>query len=576
MKRVHIEHAGIVVLGAAILACPNLASSSCLVPPLFGLTHAVQMAAVVFVLFLAQVLPPASSDERHVRYRWGFLLVLVAGLLGLEGFCAAQRSHDVWIRSYHGELSFLEQILLVIAMAAWALCARYYGGDDEGARDERSRGKTVPVMVSGFAFGFLLMICLKCASVFWSAAYDGTYLLAAFALAFSVESLLMSAVLMCGMRVLLASFCGRIVWLALLRVVPVGFGPSFAPPFVVACSVLAVGAIVGLYVNLARMAKRRDVQRPQPHDEQADSPYGAALERLEGYGKLSAREADAARMALEGLTQKQTAQILGISAPTAGTYRARAYRKLGVASKEALVELIGSFGNEDLHDGRQLEASNNDEELPAVLDINMRRTLLFALVSMLAYGVMIALSVSLPGETRVLIAQLAGSAGLLLALYLFVEACENPRWNRPCVSRAACMMLVSLALLSTPYLASPYVVFDINQAKAVGEATLVLGACTAGTLLLIDMRLIECSLRRDAGRYRIDEERAHHFLVSKGVEPFVAEILVGIAQGRSVRSLAKRYCLSPATIAMYRSCGYKALGVSGKEGLRTYLACAVE
>lgn len=576
MKRIHIEHVGIVVFGAAILACPNLASSSCLVPPLFGLTHVIQMAAVVFVAFLSRFLPPAFSDERHARYRWGFLSVLVVGLLVLEGFCAAQRSNDVWIRSYHGSLSFLEQTLLVVAMVAWVLCARYYGRAGEWERDERGRSKTVFLMASGLALGFLLMICLKCAPVFWSTTHDGAYLLIVFIIALGLESLLVSAVLMCGMWALLASFCGRIVWLALLRVVPSGLGASLAPSFVLACLALAVGAIVGLYINIVRLAKRQDVRLPQVHDEKAGSPYSAALERLEGYERLSAREIDAVRLALEGLTQKQTAQLLGISAPTAGTYRTRAYRKLGVSSKEALVDFIESSRNGEQHVEMQSEAASNDGVPQGVLDIDAKRAFVLAFALALAYGAAVALSILLPGAARVLIAQFAGSSGLLLALYVLTEACEYSMQSRLRVGRAACMMLVSLAWLSTPYCTSPHVVFDMNQAKVAGEVALALGTCTAGTLILIDMWLVEHSLRLDMGRYCIDEERAHHFLVSRGVEPFVAEVLIGIARGVSTRSLAKRYCMSPATIAMYRSHGYKVLGVSGKEGLRAYLACAVE
>ena len=219
----------------------------------------------------------------------------------------------------------------------------------------------------------------------------------------------------------------------------------------------------------------------------------------------------------------------------------------------------------------QPESVLDDGQSPESLDIDIKRALIPALASVSAYGAAVALSMLLPGESRVLIVQLAGSIGLLLALHYSAEDISDSSWSRPRARRAAIMLFISLALLSTPFLCSPYAVFDMNQLKAVIGATMALGACTAAALLLIDMRFVELSLQRNMNRYCVDESRAHHYLVSKGIEPFVADVLLGVARGKTTRSLAKLYCLSPSTIAAYRSHGYKVLGVSGREELRECL-----
>lgn len=571
VKRIHIEHAGIVVFGAAILACPNLASSSSFAPPHFGLTQTVQMAITVSAVFLLRVLPQEPSDERRARHLWGILLVFFGALLALEGFCATQRSNDAWIRSSHGDLPLCEQALLIVAMLAWMLCARRCIVAGEGAQGERDREQPSLVIASGFASGFLLMILFTCVPAYWNAAHDGMYLLIGFMLALGAESFLTVAVLMYDMRILLASFCGRMVWLALPRAIPSSLDISLAPSFVLGCAVLAAGAFVGLCLCLVRLARRRGAQQTKPRDEYPSNPYVASLEQLDGYGKLSAREAEAVRMALEGLTQKQTAHHLGISAPTAGTYRMRAYGKLGVASKGELIELVESSGSGGWHEGLLPESVLNGGQSPESLDIDIKRALIPVLASMSAYGAAVALSMLLPGESRVLIAQLAGSIGLLLALHYSAEDILDSSWNRTRTRRAAIMLFISLALLSTPFLCSPYAVFDMNQMKAALRATMALGVCATATLLLIDMRFVELSLRRNMSRYCVDESRAHHYLVSKGIEPFVADILLGVARGKTTRSLAKLYCLSPSTIAAYRSHGYKVLGVSGRKELRECL-----
>ena len=65
-----------------------------------------------------------------------------------------------------------------------------------------------------------------------------------------------------------------------------------------------------------------------------------SLVALDGIDALSSREREVLDLTLQGLTQKEIGAQLGVSVATAGTYRTRAYRKLGFTSKEELIALL--------------------------------------------------------------------------------------------------------------------------------------------------------------------------------------------------------------------------------------------
>lgn len=57
--------------------------------------------------------------------------------------------------------------------------------------------------------------------------------------------------------------------------------------------------------------------------------------------RLSDREADAVRTVVLGMTANETAPLIGVSASTVGSYRQRAYQKLGVTTKSEFLALPG-------------------------------------------------------------------------------------------------------------------------------------------------------------------------------------------------------------------------------------------
>ena len=63
------------------------------------------------------------------------------------------------------------------------------------------------------------------------------------------------------------------------------------------------------------------------------------FEELLGDAKLSELEADAVRTVVLGLTAAQAAPLIGVGASTVGSYRQRAYQKLGVSTKAEFLGL---------------------------------------------------------------------------------------------------------------------------------------------------------------------------------------------------------------------------------------------
>ena len=65
-----------------------------------------------------------------------------------------------------------------------------------------------------------------------------------------------------------------------------------------------------------------------------------AVERALDEKALTDREKDAARSLLQGMTAQSAAEAMGVSPSSVGSYRGRAYEKLGVASGRELIVLL--------------------------------------------------------------------------------------------------------------------------------------------------------------------------------------------------------------------------------------------
>ncbi|MDO4848375.1 MAG: sigma factor-like helix-turn-helix DNA-binding protein [Coriobacteriia bacterium] len=74
--------------------------------------------------------------------------------------------------------------------------------------------------------------------------------------------------------------------------------------------------------------------------EQGGIPRGPdAFEHLLVCAKLCEREAQAVRSVVLGMTAQEAAPLMGVSASTVGSYRQRAYAKLGLPCKADFLRL---------------------------------------------------------------------------------------------------------------------------------------------------------------------------------------------------------------------------------------------
>ena len=72
-----------------------------------------------------------------------------------------------------------------------------------------------------------------------------------------------------------------------------------------------------------------------------------SLAGISGVDRLTSREREVVEDTLDGLTLQQIAEKYDLSASTVGTYRHRAYRKLGISKKRELVELVAQVSRCD-------------------------------------------------------------------------------------------------------------------------------------------------------------------------------------------------------------------------------------
>lgn len=98
------------------------------------------------------------------------------------------------------------------------------------------------------------------------------------------------------------------------------------------------GTLLGENSGKASGPDLTDTSQSSSHAPQRFLPQLADL--LPGVETLSARELSVIEGTLSGESQTQMAQASGVSVSTIGSYRARAYRKLGVTTKQELIALV--------------------------------------------------------------------------------------------------------------------------------------------------------------------------------------------------------------------------------------------
>ena len=289
---------------------------------------------------------------------------------------------------------------------------------------------------------------------------------------------------------------------------------------------------------------------------------------LPGADNLSQREIDVTGHALAGQTQKQIAALLGIAPATVATYRSRAYRKLGVASKEELGARLQPYADQ----GHDLGADACAEvRHPSAIDIQRNCGRVFLLPPLLAY---LAAAMLLSAFHQPYRMTLVIGACLLFAVFALARASKATSSAAPDDSkrRTVCQLLAVAATLGwTGFLISSANPFDRNA----GEQITLIALCTLGALMLADrvltLRQLADSERRSGTSRERYSERMRHILAGKGFNTPSIDIVMESLKGAPVAAIAKRQHLSPSSVAALRSHVYSALGVSGITELNSYL-----
>lgn len=147
----------------------------------------------------------------------------------------------------------------------------------------------------------------------------------------------------CPLIVGLALLCGCLVWSIWDAVAwvwqPVSTGEASIRLMV--CSVLCAFVVVPLSTGRFGLRPAQLAANEGADDSSNESIYAShMLESLRGVETLSRRELYVVGGTLSGLSQSEMANAIGVGISTIASYRSRAYRKLGVASKDELLVLM--------------------------------------------------------------------------------------------------------------------------------------------------------------------------------------------------------------------------------------------
>lgn len=345
--------------GMLLLALPQFARASALAPAGFGLSGFPQLVMLLIVSLLVMMIEGLGE---HLRPLARAKVIAFACLLYLAlevGFLVV-RDTPAWVSSTHEGWFVLEQVLYMTLVMQWMLrmhadaTAHDYGlqdglraesDDKRPVGDRRVDARNYPRIVLALFGGLTLSSLGMDVADAWLSSFfaqQGFALPVDFAMglsafAFAACALLpLRAWLASGMGLhayLLVYYCSKVSVLMLMRLVPAAASLSIAAIFGVALASILILLLVAVHL------KRGHVDGSVEYEGQ-ELRANTSLVALDGIDALSSREREVLDLTLQGLTQKEIGAQLGVSVATAGTYRTRAYRKLGLASKEELIALL--------------------------------------------------------------------------------------------------------------------------------------------------------------------------------------------------------------------------------------------
>ena len=353
-------------------------------------------------------------------------------------------------------------------------------------------------------------------------------------------------------------------------------------------------ALLGALVLGARSIRRRD---------EVGTPKWAC-----GDVRLSGREGEVITRLLAGDTLSGVANSLGISVSAVGTYRSRAFSKLGISDLSELKTAPGA-PEADCREGRMRRLLRVS---PFMLLLVMWLDVLFSseteMVHRLACALsplVLALFLLLPRKDRALTqpSEAFGAAVVICWVYLLCQiparpplplwtlALLAPFFSAPCALSSAMSLGASVPLsqklgraLHLMLPSSPQAAGAVTSGCLLAElaaSSCPAGLITTGTVacwatmaaLSIFVSLVtirSAKLARNCATKR-NGARQVFYLMGRGLSESQAQVALMTADGIDRSRIAEKLCLSPGTVSSYRAFAYRALGVHSREELAELL-----
>lgn len=297
-----------------------------------------------------------------------------------------------------------------------------------------------------------------------------------------------------------------------------------------------------------------------------------SLVALDGIDALSSREREVLDLTLQGLTQKEIGAQLGVSVATAGTYRTRAYRKLGFTSKEELIALLEAR-RQVRGDSTQVTGADLAARRSQVLHPLLASAAPFLFVAAVLY---VPLSL-LPFEVRFALSPVLVVAVFAVGIVLLFagatgrapgqtteqattqtetrdKGITNNEWGAACVLACCLISLGARMYTDRGYTDPNSVKLDIVLI-AVLSIVAIVRALGCRRQAFESMQFPSLLDRNQFYR------RACSLFVAMGYSDDEAKALADTCLGKTAASIAKELYMSPSRVRACRTCAYRQLGV---------------
>ena len=566
-----------------------------------GLPYPAELLAVLFVLAVLAISGIPAAWKEHLSTA---SIVASIALVAFECVCG------VVTKGAAGNLvlSFVGEAVHVAAASIWLLHASL-GDEARPLKEKAPRVSCALLAASGVAW-YIATSAVRLAHPAWNPTIETALWLAAAIWILPILMTLWTCNLAPQQFALLAAmpFAGSLAgnrawWLVSLFMKMDGVGA-------VSNTVLLVGPALAVFVFV--LEQPRDSPFGVPNNDFVDlsdvaegTPKGLSLgcsaipfERLANGNKLSEREREVLACAIKGMNSPEIGEAVGIAAPTARTYLARAYEKLGVTGAQEVIEALRA----SIEAPSAAPASEDDTPVlsPAIVIAVPTAVILFV---SLATGLV-------PGAYATLVGFAFALAVLVVGIVRLRELLSAPYWVPVAallIASALAFVTVAIALgpeaflvrraiLGLAFVAAALALtrhakaFNVcvpaltcaftglvivclvprgirSQLLIHGPAPLPLAAAMLLAAWLLIRRASHDELAAVASAALEGDARVLAYLNGRGLKELVAQVALLTARDYPLGGIAATLGLSESTVTHYRKRAYDALGVDDKAGL---------